>query len=159
MTFTKWIVLLVIGLYFNTSLSAQYSILSSGGDIKNSSGSVSYAVGQVFFDQQNASNASQIQGVLQPYEISLITAVNQPTQKFTISISPNPANDFLVIEMDDVQNNLFAQLFDGQGKLIATHPLTSLQNRLKIDHLSPNIYFIKITQNNQFIQTVKVVKH
>jgi hypothetical protein len=54
-------------------LMAQENVNASGSNASGSGGSASYSVGQVFYQIHSGSNGSVVEGVQQPYEISVIT--------------------------------------------------------------------------------------
>ena len=68
------VLLLGIGL---TVLQAQNTIPASGGNATGTGGSVSYTVGQIVYTKSAGSNGSSAQGVQQPYEISVPTALEE----------------------------------------------------------------------------------
>ena len=66
--------LLMLGLGL-TGLQAQESVNATGGNAQGSGGSVSYSVGQLFYLIITGETGSVSEGVQQPYEISVVTAV------------------------------------------------------------------------------------
>ena len=68
------VLLLGLGL---TGLQAQTSVNATGGDASGSGGSVSYSVGQVVYTTNTGTSGSVAQGVQQPYEISVVTAIEE----------------------------------------------------------------------------------
>lgn len=68
------VLLLGLGL---TGLLAQEKIIATGGDASGSGGSVSYSVGQVTYQTHIGTNGSVSEGVQQPYEISIITGIDE----------------------------------------------------------------------------------
>ena len=73
--------LLIILIMFGggLALQAQEVISSSGGNVSGSGGSVSYSVGQVVYTTNTGTNGSVAQGVQQPYEISVVTGIEEAT--------------------------------------------------------------------------------
>jgi hypothetical protein len=60
-----------------TGLQAQEVIPAVGGNASGSGGSVSYSVGQVAYQTHTGTNGSVVEGVQQPYEISVLTAIEE----------------------------------------------------------------------------------
>ena len=60
-----------------TGLQAQTSVNAIGGDATGSGGSVSYSVGQVVYTTNKGTNGSVVEGVQQPYEILVVTAIKE----------------------------------------------------------------------------------
>jgi hypothetical protein len=52
-------------------LAMQNTISSAGGNAKGSGGSASFTVGQIFYTKLSGTNGSVVQGIQQPYEISI----------------------------------------------------------------------------------------
>ncbi len=111
------IILLGLGL---TGLQAQESVNATGGDASGSGGSVSYSVGQVVYTTNTGTNGSVTQGVQQPYEISVVTAIEEAKGiNLTVTAYPNPATDYLTLRIDEFEiSNLSFQLYDMSGKLL-----------------------------------------
>ena len=93
------ILLFGIGL---TGLQAQTSGNATGGNASGSGGSVSYSVGQVVYTTNIGTNGSVAQGVQQPYEISVVTAIEQTkTINLLVTAYPNPATDYLTLNISN----------------------------------------------------------
>jgi hypothetical protein len=52
-------------------LAMQNTIPAAGGNAKGSGGSASFTVGQIFYTKLSGTNGTVIQGIQQPYEISM----------------------------------------------------------------------------------------
>jgi hypothetical protein len=155
--------LLAMSFLMFTGLSAQDAILSSGGDISTASGLVSYSVGQVFYEFQSGTSGSVTYGVQQPYEIQVISGIEEATEiNLFISVFPNPATDFLTLKIDksfSIRNeSLSYQLFSIQGKLLATKNLEASETGIAMNKFEPGIYLLKIIQGNKEIKTFKIIK-
>jgi len=68
------VLLLGLGL---TGLQAQESVNATGGNASGSGGSASYSVGQVAYQTHTGTNGSVSEGVQQPFEISVVTAIEE----------------------------------------------------------------------------------
>ena len=85
------VVQLCIGL---TCVCAQEGILPAGGNASGNIGSASYSIGQVFYITSSGTNGSVAQGVQQPYEISVITGMDEfKDMKLECYAFPNPATN------------------------------------------------------------------
>ncbi len=152
------ILLLGLGL---TGLQAQESVNSTGGNAVSSSGSVSYSVGQDSYHSPVGINGSVAEGVQQPYEISVITEIEE-AKGITLSISvyPNPATNYLSLEIKDIEiTDLRFQLFDMQGKLLHNEKIVGNQTTIAMNKYAPATYFIKVFQDNTEVKTFKVIKN
>jgi len=83
-----------------STVSAQENVNATGGNASGSGCSVSYSVGQVMYQIQTGTNGSVAQGLQQPYEISVLTAIEE-TKGINLSVTayPNPAIDSLQFKL------------------------------------------------------------
>lgn len=145
-----------------TGLQAQEAILTTGGEASGSGGSASYSVGQVIYTTNTGSNGySAYEGVQQPYEISVVIGLKETDSiDFYLSAYPNPANDFLILKVNDYDNEkLSYQLFDINGKLLENKELSGSETQIQTNTLVPSTYFLKVAQENNVIKTFKVIKN
>ncbi len=146
-----------------TGLQAQESINASGGNASGSGGTATYSVGQVVYTTNTGTNGSVAQGVQQPFEISVVTFIEEAKDiKLSFSAYPNPAMDFLTLEVNasttlSIQSMMY-QLFDIEGKLLQYEKITGTQTRIEMSSLVPATYFVRITQDNKVLKTFKVIK-
>ena len=151
------ILLLCLGL---SGLQAQESINASGGEATGSGGSVSYSVGQVVYTTHAGANGSVTEGVQQPFEISIVTGIEQ-AKGIVLSCTafPNPTTDYLTLKIDNYNlSNLNFQLFDITGKLIESKGIESNETSITMSDLVPAAYFLKVTNNQTEVKTFKIIK-
>jgi len=147
-----------------TGLQAQNiheAIPASGGNASGSGGSASYSVGQVVYTTHTGSSGTVAQGVQQPYEISLITAIEEAKGiSLSVSAYPNPATDFLqlIVESEDIKD-LSYQLYDITGKLLQNEKITGSPTSIVMSQLVSSTYFVKVITNNKTIKTFKIIKN
>ena len=159
----KFSALLLLGLGL-TGLQAQESVNATGGNASGSGGTVSYSVGQVVYTTNIGTNGSVAQGVQQPYEISVVTGLEEAKGiNLTVSAYPNPTTDYLTLEVDasttlSIQSMAY-QLYDMQGKLLQSEKITSNQTSIVMSNLVPATYFVKVTESNKEVKTFKIIKN
>ena len=157
-----FVTLLTTGLFIHgTALEAQNSINTSGGNATGSGGTICFAVGQLTYCYYSSASGSITQGVQQPYEISVITYIEQARDiKLICSVYPNPASEFLILKFEDyTHGSLSYKLFDANGILLKSNRLKSNETTIPMANLCPAIYFIKITDNDKVIKTFKIIKN
>ena len=144
-----------------TGLQAQETIPATGGNALGSGGSASYTVGQMVYQTNTGTNGSVAEGVQQPYEISIVTAIEDANGiNLSISAYPNPTFDYLTLEVKDFDfSNLTFQLYDIQGKLLQNEKITDRQSRVLMNNLLPASYFVKILEGNKEVKTFKIIKN
>lgn len=152
------VLLLGLGL---TGLQAQEAIPATGGNASGSGGSVSYSIGQVVYTTNTGTNGSAAQGVQQPFEISVITGLEEAKEiNLSCSAYPNPTTDFLNLKVENYDNtNLSYQLFDMNGKLLETKKLEGNQTSIVMNDLVPATYFLKVIDNNKEVKIFKIIKN
>ena len=152
-----FILLLICGSF---NLSAQNNNVSSGGQASSSAGSVSYSVGQIAYSSLSGTNGSLIQGVQQPYEISIITSINDLTTDIKAQVYPNPTTDQLILSVgtEDYKNLRFV-LVDLQGKVLKTDRIINPTSTLDVSKFSNGTYFLRVLSKNKQIKTFQIVKN
>ena len=157
------ILLLSIGL---TELSAQTAIPSAGGNAAGAGGSVSYSVGQVVYEGITGANGSVSAGVQQPYEISVVTGLNDDNSiSLVCSVYPNPTSNFLTLRfVGGAQNQYTATLYNNGGMLLKSIKIEANETSIDMSNLVTATYFLKIvssknSSSTQEIKTFKIVKN
>ncbi|MBN2214040.1 MAG: T9SS type A sorting domain-containing protein [Bacteroidales bacterium] len=144
-----------------TGLQAQEAIPAAGGDASGSGGSAGYSVGQIVYTTHPGTNGSVAQGVQQPYEISVISGVEEAGGlTLTILVHPNPVYDLLMLKADNYdQENLSYHLFDINGKLLENKMITANETTIAMSGFLPATYFLKITRGCKEVKTFEIIKH
>jgi len=142
-------------------LRAQQANPATVGQAAGSGGTVCYTVGQVFYLTHSAATGSIAQGIQQPYEISVLSGIQEvPGITLTCSVYPNPVSDLLILRMEsDDLNKLSALLFDMNGKLIETTKIRSQETELMMGHRVAGTYFLKVVQNQKGVKSFKIIKN
>ncbi len=71
------------------------------------------------------------------------TSINEEVAKTTVNIYPNPAQDFINIELPQTKNNAFIKIYDIYGRLILSQQLQSF-TQISLDRMSAGIYIYNI---------------
>jgi hypothetical protein len=151
------VLLLGLGL---TGLQAQETIPATGGNASGSGGTVSYSVGQVVYTTNTGTNGSVAQGVQQPFEISVVTGIEQTAINLAISAYPNPTTDFLLLKVESEKlKDLSYQLYDLNGKLLQNKKIEGNETSIVMSNLVPATYFVKVTEGNKEVKTFKIIKN
>jgi hypothetical protein len=142
-------------------LRAQEAVTVSGGNASGNGGSASYSIGQVVYQTHTSTSGSEVQGVQQSYELSVVTAIEEAKGiNLTVSTFPNPATDYLQLQVESENlKKLSYQLYDMQGKLLENKEIEGSQTRISTDNLVPAIYFLKVIQSNKEVKTFKIIKN
>lgn len=158
---SKLLIIIALISYSIVPLQGQESIATSAGNVVGSGGSVSYTVGQVAFSAFSGTDGSLIQGVQQPYEIYVITAVEN-TEEITLDcvVYPNPTRNIikLAIESPDF-DNMYYRLYDIKGRLIQEMKVEGEETEISMYNLVPSIYILKVIKNKKELKTFKIIKN
>lgn len=151
------VLLLGLGL---TGLQAQESVNATGGNASGSGGSASYSAGQVVYTTNTGTSGSVAQGVQQPYEISVVTAIEEAKGiNLSVTAYPNPTTDYLTLSIDKFEiSNLTYQLYDMNGKLLQTKKMTGTETQIDMSNYVPSTYFVSVINGNQSIKKFKIIK-
>lgn len=161
----KLIALLVLALGL-TGLKAQETIPAAGGNASGSGGSVSYTVGQIACTTSTGTSGSMASGVQQPYEISVVTGMDESTLiSLNCTAYPNPTTGFLVLKIDgDIEMKYTASLYNLSGNLLKSLRAESGETIIDMSNLAVSVYFLKIAQTTNAsisheIKTFKIIKN
>jgi len=167
----KKIFTLILSLLCTFAVFSQETVSSAGGNATGGGGSVSYTVGQVAYTTITGSNGSVAQGVQQPYEISVTTALEEAKDiALEWMAYPNPASDFLKLSLKNPESsgliidNLSYQLYDSNGKLLLNEKLDGFESAISMSALPAGIYILKVSESpgkatQKELKTFKIIKH
>ena len=147
-----------------TQLMAQNAVIPSGGDISGSGGNISFSIGQVAYTTNTGTNAYLAEGVQQPYEISVLTQLEEiDNGNILISVFPNPTTDYLRLTVSSSPENspqsLKYQLYDIKGKVLESKQFNDMETIISMNNLAPSTYFLKISDATKEIKTIKIIKN
>jgi hypothetical protein len=149
-----------LGCLLITILKGQETIPATGGTATGSGGKVTYTVGQLVFNVITGTNFSIVQGVQQPYEISIVTAIEN-TEGITLEykVYPNPTRGLITLTIKPYDNeNLRYRLYDLNGILLQDKKIESEETEISMQNLSSAIYFLKVIKDNTETKIFKIVK-
>lgn len=152
------LLLSVLGL---AGLQAQENLPATGGDALDSSGSVSYSVGQVMYTAHRGSNGTVELGVQQPFEISVVTDMKENQEiKILVSVYPNPSTDHLQLKVEGgALTGLRYMLFNMNGQRLESNDIEGDHTVIETGHLMPATYFLKVLQDNSIVKTFQIIKN
>jgi hypothetical protein len=162
MQYTKFtlgaILLVIMGL---SGVHAQEAILATGGKTSGSDGSVSYSVGQVVYTLNTGTNGSIAPGVQQPYEISIVSELEEATGiNLLISVYPNPVTELLILKILAVDKvNLWYELYGINGQLLENKRIITDETVISLNNLVSSAYLLKIINGDQELKSFKIIKN
>jgi hypothetical protein len=144
-----------------TAIKAQEAIPATGGNATGSGGSASYSIGQVAYTTNTGTNGTEAQGVQQPFEISVVTGIEEAVGiTLQCAVYPNPANDYVTLIVENYKTeNLTYQLYDVNGKLLENKKLEGKETNIDLKTLVIASYFLKVNDNKKELKTFKIIKN
>jgi hypothetical protein len=132
-------------------------VSASGASFKQSSGYISYTIGEVvtttYFGTGNIINQGFHQtGLPKSWPSSAGTS-----SAFAMSVFPNPVSDLLNIQVEVLQNMQYT-LHDVTGVLIDRGLIVDERTEIDFSQLSPAIYILRVFDDNQQIRIFQIVK-
>jgi len=154
----KLTAILLAGLGIST-LYAQQSVNTSGGDATGSGGSVSYSVGQVTYTAIGNATGSINQGVQQPYEFYTNSIDENTFISLKMTIYPNPTSASVTLRIDNPNpENYTFQLYDINGKLLTNQKISNPETSVPMENLTAGSYFLNVAGNNKILKSFKIIK-
>jgi hypothetical protein len=156
MTKTIFVICCLLGL--GTVLFAQKGTVSTGGTATGAGGSVTYTIGETNYI--TATGAGQVtQGLQQPYEIFTIIATANELN-VNLSLYPNPTTENVVIRVEGSSvENLRYELYDIDGRLLATSKMESNETSILMRDLASATYFVKVINEKNETKNFKINKN
>lgn len=140
------------------NLYSQSNTVSAGGDAEGDNGSISYSIGQVVYTSAQGSNGNINQGVQQPYDIGVVTGIDEVG--INLSVFPNPTSGLLTLTVaDDDASLLSYQLFDVAGRMIDTRNKLNSTNTISLDAYATGVYTLSVSRENKQVKSFRVVRN
>lgn len=143
-------------------LYGQQELVSSGGDFTGPGGSVAFSAGQVAYIGAASAGFILTEGVQQPWEIFLVTAVKD-FRGITadIQVYPNPVSNRLIIKIPFLSGETYQfRISEITGKVLETGQLRSSETGIPFDGRLTGAYLLTISRHTgQVIQTYKIIKN
>lgn len=161
MKYKKFKICALLLVMWITGLTAQEVIPAAGGVGSGSGGTISYSVGQLFFSTFSGETGTVVEGVQQPYEISIVTAIDEIIGiQFVSSVFPNPTADILTLRIAEFDNMMLSyHLLDTNGRLLENGQITGPETRLNMVKFPSGIYFLKVLKGRTELITYKILKN
>jgi len=145
------------------SLNAQVlhsGILSAGGNATGTGGSASYSVGQLVYTTATSTTGSLAQGVQQPFEINVVSGIDDIYGIELFSAFPNPASTHLILKIENNELTSFSyQLMNTVGAVIKTGKITTCETTINMASLLSATYYLRIIADKKEVKVFKIIKN
>jgi len=139
--------------YFTQVLS---NTVSGGGVANGTNGIITYSIGQVADISATGPNGIFLEGVQQPFEISIITGIE--VLNINLSVYPNPTQDFLTLSIKDIDlSTLGFKLYDANGKLLSSQRVFETSSNIYLGEYANGAYYLKVMDNLKELKNFKII--
>jgi len=153
----KQLFTLLLGFWCIGALAQPHDLVSaSGASFQNSSGYLSFSIGECLTSTYTSTGAILTQGFFQTRLRTGVPVVNQP--EIQMSVFPNPVKDHLILQIGDPQGFHY-MLYDILGELVERGQVLGEQTTIDFSSLAPAIYILRVTDNQKEARLFQIVKH
>ena len=155
-------IFLIANILFAFSFYSQnldhFVIGTDGGYAGNNQFSLSYTIGEIVTELGNdpVNNIDLTQGFQQAY-ISIVSTENHIAD-IDISVFPNPAVNYLNVNISDLSKVKSYAMYDMSGKLLLQQEIISNQFEIGFSNFSSGNYLLIFKNDQQKLKTLKVQK-
>lgn len=147
-------------LFISTYAIAQQGSVAGGGNATGGGGSASYSVGQTVWNMYTASSGSVLQGVQQPYEISIVSGNEEYEVDLTYVVFPNPTGGNVTLDVGDTDlNGLKYQLYSVSGVTLQEKNIETTESVIYLEPYPSSTYFLRIVKGQLVIKVFKIIKN
>jgi hypothetical protein len=139
--------------------AAQSNLTSAGGEYKGEGGSVSQSFGQLSFATMSSDEISISEGVIQVFEIAVISGVENNAIQLFYNAYPNPVHENLSLAVENYNGEaLEYQIFDCNGRLISKGMVENKLTAISTLDLIPASYYLHVLKEGKSEKSFKIVK-
>lgn len=143
----KKLISLVVFMFTLIASHAQERVVATGGYASGIGGTISYSV-------------SSIQ---EPYDITVITGIEENEFNLTYLVYPNPTTDNLILKVSNPDlSTLNFQLYNIKGQILLSKQIVVNEINISMSRYEKGIYFLKIRGGKAIsfkeIKTFKIIK-
>lgn len=152
--------LLLLGTFSSGGLSAQESVVSSGGTGSGAGGTNTFSVGQIAYTEISGPSGSAIQGVQQPFEIFVLKEEEHPTIKLEAMVYPNPTQKEVILKIVTSEpQNFTYELFDLHGRILTQDQTRGIETTIPLDRYESGSYILKVRSKKSVLKSFKIIKN
>lgn len=134
---------------------AQSNTVATGGDATGSGGSASFTVGQIDYNNVDATVFNSNEGVQQPYEFYGLTGIEE--MNLVTQVYPNPTTGKVQIISDE--KGLSYQIHDDTGKIVHKGSINENATIIDFSPFASGTYLLEIGKDSNNIQKIKIIKN
>ena len=142
-------------------LNAQQTVSPTAGESSGTGGTVSYTIGQTFYQSYDDSTGKITEGVQQPFEIYVITDIGSVlSASIHLKVFPNPTTDQLLLEVDEKHvSELYYLLVSERGETIEKGKITKSNTTFRLAARPKGMYLLTIIKSDKKQKVFKIIKN
>jgi hypothetical protein len=140
------------------AFSQQQEVISSSGkSFGNSTGSISYTLGEIMNNTFISPDFILTQGFQQS---KFFIVDNRPERQLGIEILvyPNPVKEFVILKIEHYQEFSYV-LYDMTGRVIEKNIVISTETEINFNDLEPSLYVLKVFRSEEDVRIFKITKY
>jgi hypothetical protein len=142
------------------AIQAQDAQVSAGDEGSGAGGTSSYSIGIAVYTSYKSDSGWVNQGVQQAYDEVLSSSVDPITSGIDFTVYPNPTLSIVHLQTENAANGNYSYgVMDASGKMVLTDKVQSAVTPISLHELSSGMYFIKVWNNEQEVQSFKIMKY
>ena len=127
--------------------------------MKGPGGSASQSIGQISYTTISSEEGKVSQGVIQVWEISVLSGEELNTIELSMSAYPNPTTEQLTLKIENYNGAQMDYLFlDMSAKLILEGSIKEEKTMIPSQDLIPGTYILQVMKAGSQIKSFKIVK-
>lgn len=131
-------------------------VSSSGSTFQNSSGYISFSVGEPVISTFRSTTTILSQGFHQTRLRSGVPVLSQPEIQMTVF--PNPVKDKLILVIENPLQFEY-QVHDTGGRMIFRGKIIGERTEIDFHALAPAVYLLSVTDNERKLRIFQIVKY
>lgn len=153
----KFLLILIFIAVTVGTISGQEVVATSGDHHAIPGYAVSWTLGEPVIATGSSGSYSLTQGFHQPK--LTVTSTDILAIDLNIKVYPNPAQEFVTINSEQLLENARYALFSLSGEKLMEGKIRSSTTRLNLEKMASGTYILKLSgENNRPLQTYKIVK-
>jgi hypothetical protein len=152
-------------IFIATILSCCYQsnaqeVVTSGGDyFSNSSGSLSFTMGEPIVETFLGTTKILTQG-FQQTRLLIVNVEDFQFSKINAEVFPNPTNYLLNVRVKNAGNaKIRCKLYDSDGKFLFRNDSSEQEFTISMSQFGSGIYYLKVATRHNEMETFKIIKN
>lgn len=147
---------LIFSIILSTGFSFGQQVVSTQGDVyQNSSGSISFTIGEPVVAHVSDGSNSLLQGFQQPSWN--FAGIDEFIPDFPVTLFPNPMKEQLTVQTEKFEHVQYV-FRDASGKQLRSGTLEAVQTEIDVVDFTSGKYHLTLYHEGQPIKTIHLIK-